>query len=245
MFLEILHFRAFILPLFIASEHSILLIASQYFFGHDAFMDTEPRLWTLARKLQASAQTGLEFQNNEYDRERYELISKIAAELMSMQSDTPIETFQKMFGEQEGYATPKVDVRAAAFRDGKILLVREAADGLWTMPGGWSDVNDSPREAVEREAWEESGFRVRATKLAAVYDRAKHPHVPPLPFHVYKMFFVCEIFGGEATTSRETLEVGFFSPNLLPPLSVSRNLPFQIHRLFEHVKNPTLPTDFD
>lgn len=208
-------------------------------------MASESRLWTLARKLQATAQTGLSFNNNEYDRDRYDLIAKIAAELMAAHCDTPIETFQQMFSQQEGYATPKVDVRAAAFRDGKILLVREAADGLWTMPGGWADVNDSPREAAEREMWEESGFRGKATKLAAVYDRARHPHEPPLPFHVYKMFFLCEIIGGEATPSRETPEVGFFAPDSLPALSVSRNLPFQIARLFEYAANPSLPTDFD
>lgn len=208
-------------------------------------MTSEPRLWVLARKLQATAQTGLEFNTNEYDRDRYTLISEIAAELMASHCDAPIKKFQQLFDVQSGYATPKVDVRAAAFRDGKILLVREAADGLWTMPGGWSDVNDSPSEAVEREVVEESGFRVKAKKLAAVYDRAKHPHEPPLPFHVYKMFFVCEIIGGEATTSRETLEVGFFAADALPPLSTSRNLPFQIHRLFEHAKNPALATDFD
>jgi len=208
-------------------------------------MAAEPRLWALARKLQATAQTGLEFNTNEYDRDRYELIGKIAAELMAAHCDTPIETFQKMFGEQSGYATPKVDVRAAAFRDGKILLVREAADGLWTMPGGWADVNDAPSEAAEREVWEESGFRVQVKKLAAVYDRAKHPHEPPLPFHVYKIFFVCDIIGGEARPSRETPEVGFFALDALPPLSVSRNLEFQIRRLAEHAGNPGLATDFD
>lgn len=208
-------------------------------------MPAEPRVWTLARKLQATAQSGLAFNHNEYDRDRYELISKIAAELMATHCDTPVETFQEIFSKQNGYATPKVDVRAAAFRDSKILLVREAADGLWTMPGGWADVNDSPSEAVEREVWEESGFRAKATKLAAVYDRAKHPHTPPLPFHVYKMFFVCEILSGKPTPSRETLEVGFFAPDGLPPLSVTRNLPFHIARLFEHAKDPSLPTDFD
>jgi ADP-ribose pyrophosphatase YjhB (NUDIX family) len=214
-------------------------------FRQDACMAAEPRLWALARRLQATAQTGLEFNANEYDRERYELVGKIAAELMAAHCDTPIETFQKMFDGQEGYATPKVDVRAAVFREGKILLVREAADGLWTMPGGWADVNDSPREAVEREVREESGFLSRVTKLAAVYDRAKHPHDPPLPFHVYKMCFICEIIGGEATPSRETPEVGFFAPSALPPLSISRILEFQIHRMFEHLKNPSLATDVD
>lgn len=208
-------------------------------------MAAEPRLWALARKLQATAQTGLEFNTNEYDRDRYQLVAKVAAELMAMQCDTPMAQFEKVFGEQSGYATPKVDVRAAAFREGKVLLVREAADGLWTVPGGWADVNDSPHEAAEREVWEESGFRVRAKKLAAVYDRAKHPHEPPLPFHVYKMFFVCEILGGEATPSRETPEVGFFALDALPPLSVSRNLEFQIRRCLEHANNPALPTDFD
>jgi len=171
------------------SRRHFNLVATFASFRHDAGMAAEPRLWILARKLQALAQTGLEFSTNEYDRERYELTSKIAAELMAEQCDTPVEKFQAMFDAQSGYATPKVDVRAAVFREGKILLVREAADGLWTMPGGWSDVNDSPREAVEREVREESGFRVKALKLAAVYDRAKHPHVPPLPFHVYKLCF--------------------------------------------------------
>jgi ADP-ribose pyrophosphatase YjhB (NUDIX family) len=213
--------------------------------GQDGGMAAEPRLWVLARKLQATAQTGLEFNQNEYDRDRYELISKIAAELMAVHCDAPIETFQKLFGEQSGYATPKVDVRAAVFREGKILMVREAMDGLWTMPGGWADGNDSPREAAEREVWEESGFRVKAVKLAAVYDRAKHPHEPPLPFHVYKMIFVCEILSGEARPSRETPEVGFFALKALPPLSVSRILEFQIQRAAEHVENPDLAADFD
>jgi ADP-ribose pyrophosphatase YjhB (NUDIX family) len=221
------------------------LVATFMRFGHDAAMAAEPRLWSLARKLQAMSQTGLEFSTNEYDRQRYELLSNISAELMAEHCDTPVEKFQKMFDAQSGYATPKVDVRAAVFREGKILLVREAADGLWTMPGGWSDVNDSPREAAEREVWEESGFRVKAVKLAAVYDRAKHPHVPPLPFHVYKMCFLCDILSGEPTVSREILEVGFFAPDALPPLSISRILEFQIFRMFEHAQNPSLPTDFD
>lgn len=208
-------------------------------------MANEPPAWTLGRKLQALAQTGLTFAANDYDRERYQAISVISAELMSLQCDTPIETFRQLFRQQDGYATPKVDVRAAAFRDGKILLVQEASDGQWTLPGGWADVNDSPTEAVEREVREESGFTAKVTKLAAVYDRAKHPHTPPFPFHIYKLFFLCEITGGEPRTSTETLAVDFFSPSCLPPLSVTRVVAAQIHRMFEHLRNPTLPTDFD
>ena len=238
-------FVASTLPIFLDFTSFLIALPRSYRFDTIPRMTAEPRFWFLARKLQALAQTGLEFSTNEYDRERYELTSKLAAELMAEHCDTPVEKFTAMFDVQRGYATPKVDVRAAVFRDGKILLVREAADGLWTMPGGWSDVNDSPHEAVEREVWEESGFRVKAVKLAAVYDRAKHPHLPPLPFHVYKMCFVCEILGGEPAVSREILEVGFFSPDALPPLSISRILEFQIQRMFEHAKNPSLATDFD
>ncbi|HMP82155.1 MAG TPA: NUDIX hydrolase [Verrucomicrobiota bacterium] len=202
--------------------------------------NVEPPLWKLARKLQALAQNGLTFATNDYDRERYRAVRDAAAELMVVQSGNPAETFRHLFASQDGYATPKVDVRAAVFHDGKILLVREAADGLWTLPGGWADVNDSPTEAVERELREETGFSGKVTKLAAVYDRAKHPHVPPFPFHIYKLFFLCEITGGEPRTSSETLAVDFFPPDQLPPLSVSRVLPEQIQLMFEHRKSPAL-----
>jgi len=208
-------------------------------------MPNEPKLWTLARRLQALSQTGLTFSNSEYDRERYQAISEIAAELMAQQSGTSIETFRQLFSQQHGYATPKVDVRAAVFRDGKFLLVQEASDGQWTLPGGWADVNDSAREAVEREVVEESGFTVRAKKLAAVYDRAKHPHTPPFPFHIYKLFFICEIAGGEPKTSNETMAVDFFPPDALPPLSATRILAEQIDRMFNHATDLNLPTYFD
>jgi ADP-ribose pyrophosphatase YjhB (NUDIX family) len=208
-------------------------------------MAVEPQLWTQARKLQALAQTGLTFAVNEYDRERYQAVAEIAAQLMEEQSGTPAETFRRLFAQQDGYATPKVDVRGAVLRNGKILLVQESSDGQWTLPGGWADVNDSPTEAVERELVEESGFTAKATKLAAVYDRAKHPHTPPFPFHIYKMFFLCELTGGQPKTSNETLAVDFFAPDALPPLSATRILATQIHRMFEHFKNPQLPTDFE
>jgi len=208
-------------------------------------MASEPQVWAQARKLQALAQTGLTYAANNYDRERYHVVAEIAAQLMAEQSGTAVETFRHLFTQQDGYATPKVDARAAVFRDGKILLVQEASDGQWTLPGGWADVNDSPRDAVERELVEESGFIGKATNLAAVYDRAKHPHTPPFPFHIYKMLFLCEIQGGEPRTSSETLAVDFFLPDALPPLSATRVLAEQIHRMFEHWRNPGLPTYFD
>jgi hypothetical protein len=145
----------------------------------------EPQWLRWARELQALAQTGNHFSTSDYDRERYTRISEIAAEIFEKQGDTEGSKIHTIFEAQVGYATPKVDVRAAVFRDRKILLVQERTDGLWTLPGGWADVNDSPSEAVAKEVLQESGFQVKVERLLAVFDRAKHPHDPPFPFHIY------------------------------------------------------------
>ena len=205
----------------------------------------EPNWLRWAKQLAALAQNGLTYSESQYEIERYEQIREIAAEMMSAGSGLDAKTFVELFAREQGYATPKVDVRGAAFRDGKILLVKEKIDDAWTLPGGWADPCQSPSEAVVREVFEESGFEVRAAKLAAVYDRSKHPHRPLMPFHLYKLFFLCEITGGQARESYETTGVDFFAEGEIPPLSISRTLPFQIARMFEHHRNPALPTEFD
>jgi ADP-ribose pyrophosphatase YjhB (NUDIX family) len=198
-----------------------------------------------SRKLQAIAQNGLLFSENAYDRERYEAVRDVAAQMMMIGSDTPLEAINGLFNAQTGYATPKVDTRGVVFRDGEILLVCEAQDGLWTLPGGWADPNESPSESVTREIFEEAGFTTKARKILAVYDRAKHGHEPPHPFHVYKLLILCEIESGEPRSSLETLEVAFFPEDGIPPLSLARVTARQIARCFEHLRNPTWPTDFD
>jgi ADP-ribose pyrophosphatase YjhB (NUDIX family) len=125
-----------------------------------------------------------------------------------------------------------------------VLLVRERADGCWTLPGGWVDVNDAPSEAVAREIYEESGYRARAVKLAGLIDKNRHPH-PPAVHHIYKLFFVCELLGGEPLVSNETDAVDFFPVHALPPLSLGRVLAAQIERLYQHRLDAALPTDFD
>jgi ADP-ribose pyrophosphatase YjhB (NUDIX family) len=206
----------------------------------------EPNWLRWAKQLAALAQNGLTYSDSAYEIERYEQIRRIAAEMMSAGFGLETTALIELFVGERGYATPKVDVRGAVFRDGRILLVREKLDGGWTLPGGWADPCQSPSEAVVREVFEESGFEVRAVKLAAVYDRSKHPHEPPMPFHLYKLFFLCEITGGAPAESFETTGVGFFAENEIPePLSISRTLPFQIARMFEHHRNPGLPSDFD
>ncbi len=166
----------------------------------------EPKWLDWARRLAATAQSGLTYSDNHYEIERYKAIRDIASEMMADGGRLEKVVFAELFSRQAGYATPKVDVRGAAFRDDEILLVKESVDGLWTLPGGFADIGDSPSEAVQRELLEESGFESRATKLCAVYDRNKHPHKPSFPFHLYKMFFLCEITGGEPKTSPETFE---------------------------------------
>jgi ADP-ribose pyrophosphatase YjhB (NUDIX family) len=181
-----------------------------------------------------------------YDRERYEGLRHLAAEMMGTMSDADVTTIEGLFAQQSGYATPKVDVRGAIFQDGKILLVQERIDhDRWTLPGGWADVNQSAAECVVREVREEAGLEVRAVKLAAVYDRGRHPYNPPFPFHIYKMFFICEALGGHPAPGPETSGVGFFGPDDLPELSLSRVLDIHIRRMFDHQADPALPTDFD
>jgi ADP-ribose pyrophosphatase YjhB (NUDIX family) len=205
----------------------------------------EPGWLTYARELQAIAQIGLAYTKDTYDSERYERIRAIASAIMATGSGADIEYVAELFREEAGYATPKVAVRGAAFRNGCILLVRETSDGRWTLPGGWADVNQSAAECVEREIAEEAGFQVRVSKLAAVWDHRRHGHVSRHPFSIYKMFFHCEIIDGEARGGVETSEVDFFREDALPDLSVGRVTEPQIRRMFEHWRRPGLPTDFD
>ena len=212
--------------------------------GADRAQST-PQWLELARRFQAIAQTGLEYCKDPYDRLRYEEIRKLAAELAALGSaQTAVAPILELFKKEQGYATPKLDIRTGVFSGDRILLVREREDGLWTLPGGWVDVGESPSIAAAREVKEESGYDVAIRKLAAVYDRDKHGH-PPMAFHVYKLFFVGDLTGGEAQPSLETTAVQFFPELQLPPLSLTRVMPAQIAHLFAHHRNPHLPTSYD
>ena len=196
-------------------------------------------------RLQAIAQNGLTFARDAYDIERYQAVREVAAEMLAAKAGVDLGVVRNLLSLDSGYATPKVDVRGVVFRDDKLLMVRERSDGGWTLPGGWADVCESPAENVVREVFEESGFQTRAVKVLAIFDRSKHPHEPAFPYHVYKIFILCDALGGTETPSSETDAVGFFGEVELPELSVSRVTSWQIHRMFEHHRAPHLPTDFD
>ncbi|HEV2703321.1 MAG TPA: NUDIX hydrolase [Steroidobacteraceae bacterium] len=205
----------------------------------------EPRWLTISRELQAIAQTGLTFTKDAYDRQRFERIRELAATIMAEGAGARPEAVLDLFRQELGYPTPKVDVRGAAFAEGRILMVRERSDGRWTLPGGWADVNESAAQCVVREIAEESGFECRVLKLAAVWDYSRQGHRPRHHASIYKVFFVCELTGGQARPSIETTEVGFFARNQLPELSGGRITTGQIAAMFEHAAQPLRPADFD
>lgn len=202
-------------------------------------------LWV--QKLQAIAQTGLAFTSDPYDRERYTQLRELAASIAGRHTDAPFERIEALYRQDSGYATPRLEVRGAVFdRQDRLLLVREVADGhRWTIPGGWVDVGESPAEAIRREIREESGYDTRITKLAAVWDRSRHPY-PYGPFACVVLFYLAELLGGIATPSLETSDCGWFPSDQWPSdLSLGRVLPQQLERMVVHHHQPELPTDFD
>jgi ADP-ribose pyrophosphatase YjhB (NUDIX family) len=198
----------------------------------------------VVRRLQRISQAGLTYCESPYDRERYDELLGIAAEITAASINDDVGGVEAILHAERGYATPKIDVRAVVPKDGTLLFVRESADGLWSLPGGWADIGSSPAEMAVREVSEETGYEVRAVKLLALLDKAKHEHPPEL-WYTYKAFMRCELLGGSPAPNHEVLEVAFFAEHELPDLSLPRNTERQVRRMFEHVKNPDLPTDFD
>lgn len=207
-------------------------------------MGATPEWLRWARKLQAISQSGLAYAGDPFDIERYEQVRGVAAEILASHSGAAADHIDDLFAGETGYATPKLDIRGVVVHNDAVLLVREKEDGLWTLPGGWVDVGESPGEAIQREVKEESGYDVRATRLLALWDRNRHPH-PPMPYHTYKVFFQCELLGGSPARSIETDGAEFFEEDGLPELSLTRVTPGQISRLLGYVRDPGSPADFD
>ncbi|SFF10941.1 ADP-ribose pyrophosphatase YjhB, NUDIX family [Paenibacillus catalpae] len=197
----------------------------------------EPKWLDWAKQMQAIAQTGLTYATDVYDIERYEALRQMSIEILAEYTSVSHEKITLAFASDNGYTTPKTDIRAVIFKDNKILLVREKIDGGWSMPGGWSDIGYSPKEIAVKETKEEAGYDAAAIRLLAVLDKKFHNH-PPSPYHVYKIFILCEITGGEAAAGVETSDVGFFGIDELPELSVERNTLEQVQLMFEYLQDP-------
>lgn len=202
-------------------------------------------LLNYAKRLKSIAHLGLTYANNEYDEERYRELEQISLEMMTMVTDIPLEQLSLYFNNEREYITPKVDIRAVVFNDrDEILLVKEKADAKWSLPGGWADIGQSPTETAVKEVLEETGFTVKPVKLLAVLDKRCHPH-PPQPDYVYKVFIQCGIVGSERQKAFDILDIGFFSKNAIPDLSLHRVLPQQIDLMFDYLHNPEKQAHID
>ncbi|WP_047869974.1 NUDIX hydrolase N-terminal domain-containing protein [Nocardiopsis sp. RV163] len=211
---------------------------------------TEPaeRIRRVAMELTAQSESGLAYSSNEFDIGRFHRVGALARDLMQMVAAGELPGYEREVASAAGYTTPKLDVRGGVFDpSGRVLLVREISDGhRWTLPGGWCDVLESPRQAIEREVREEAGLAVRAVHLAGVLDRHLWPHLPVYDRHIYKLLFVCAPLadhapasgGTDTFSSAETSARAWFDVNDLPELSVSRVLPEQIALLHRHWADP-------
>ncbi|MBR3601236.1 MAG: NUDIX hydrolase [Lachnospiraceae bacterium] len=190
------------------------------------------KIWLdLIIELQSLAQAGLTYGKDIYDKERYERIREISAEMMSNIADVPLEKVKGLFCNEIGYQTPKIDTRAAIFKDNKILLVHEN-NGKWSLPGGWCDVNISVSENTIKEVKEESGLDVVTKSVIAVQDRAKH-NLPVYAYGVCKIFMLCSVVGGEFVENIETTGFDYFAEGDIPELATEKNNEEQIKLCFE------------
>src|SRR6266436_289080 len=209
-------------------------------------MDTT--LLDACRQIQAISQSGLTFSKDPYDRERFERLATIAADLIAGHTSHSKEYIERIFSAEAGYATPKLDVRGAVVAGGRILMVREKSTQRWTLPGGYVDVGESLSEAVQREVQEETGLEVRARKVAAVFDHRKHGYKPHL-YHFYKIYLLCDLIGGAPgpETNIEVSDVAFFAEPELDGLELDPGRVARAHvlKMFEHARSPLLPADFD
>jgi ADP-ribose pyrophosphatase YjhB (NUDIX family) len=198
----------------------------------------------VVQRLRRVADAGLTYSKSPYDLERYTQLTRLASEIAEAGLDASADGIEEILRAERGYPTPKVDVRAVVPRQGKILLVKEASDGFWALPGGWADVGETASEVTAREVLEETGYTVKPTKLLALLDKSKHDH-PRDIWWTYKAFFLCDLIGGTPQASHETLECRFFDESQIPPLSLERTTAGQLRRMFEHLREPNLAADFD
>lgn len=203
------------------------------------------KIWVeWAIELQSLAQAGLTYGKDVYDKERYERIREISAEMMAIMADIPLEKVKGLFCNEIGYQTPKIDTRAAIFKDEKILLVHEK-NGMWSLPGGWCDVNVSVAENAVKEVKEEAGLDAIANRIIAVQDWRKH-NVTNYAYGVCKIFLECSVIGGAFIENIETTEYCYFTEDELPTLAVEKNSAEQIKMCFEaHLMGDKWQTIFD
>lgn len=210
--------------------------------GH--FLETYEQIKLWAREIKAIAQTGLAYEKDVFDKERYNQMNDISVNMLSYISGIDVDEINKNLPLEMGYTTPKIAVRGIIIKNDKLLMVKEKADGLWSLPGGWCDVGITPSENVEKEIVEETGLTTKANKLLAVFDQTKRKPSVTLQY-IYNIYFSCDIIGGTLKNSIETDDVGFFPINQLPPLSTERVTTRKIKLALEIATNEGSEAYFD
>jgi ADP-ribose pyrophosphatase YjhB (NUDIX family) len=205
-------------------------------------MNTKWLEW--ATRLQSIAQSGLTFGENQYDLDRYQQIRDLSVEILHEYTDVKHEKIINLFASETGYQTPKVDIRAAVFKDDRILMVKEKIDGKWSLPGGWADVNTSVSESIIRECQEEAGAEVKPKRIIAIHHANRQNNFV-YPYTIYKIIVECDLLKYCFEENSETLGSEFFSFENLPDLSVERNNLSQISLCFEAKKHILFEPVFD
>jgi len=197
-----------------------------------------------AKEIQAISQAGLTFTENQYDIDRYNRLRELSVEIMSEYSGVNNEKVRDLFANETGYQTPKVDIRSAVFKDGKVLMVKEKIDGKWSLPGGWADVNATVRQSAIKECSEEAGAIVEPRRIIAVHYANRQNELKS-PFSIYKIFVECTLIDEQFAENTETLESGFFALDSLPELSTNRNTFDQVKTCFESRNKQFVEPQFD
>ena len=202
-------------------------------------MEQDNQFLKWATDLQSIAQAGLEYGKDIFDKERYEKVREIAGEMMQAQTGLPKEKIDTLFLGDEGYQTPKIDTRAAIFKDDKILLVREKSTQTWSLPGGWNDYDCTTAENCAK-----AGRIVKPVKVIAIQDR-NHHNKPIRATNITKIFYLCKEISGQFEPNDETDACEYFTLDKLPRLSLGRTTKEQISMCFEANKDPNWKTRFE
>ncbi|MGL4731021.1 MAG: NUDIX hydrolase N-terminal domain-containing protein [Clostridium sp.] len=205
-------------------------------------MNDLDELVRFAMELQSIAQNGLTYTKDPFDKERFERVREISAQIVSMKTGFPIEKVKDLFCNETGYQTPKIETRAAIFNENKILLVKE--QNKWSLPGGWVDYNESISSNTIKEVKEEAGLDIIPLRIIAIQDRNKH-NFPKFAYGICKVFVLCSVIGGSFQSNNETTESNFFSLDNLPIIDENKNVYDQIQMCFDAHKNKKWQVIFD
>lgn len=205
-------------------------------------MNDLDELIKIAMELQSIAQNGLTYTKDPFDKQRFERVREISAQMISMKTELPLEKVKDLFCNETGYQTPKIETRAAIFKENKILLVKE--QDKWSLPGGWVDYNESIASNTIKEVKEEAGLDIIPLRIIAIQDRNKH-NFPKFAYGIFKVFVLCYVISGSFKENDETTESGFFSLDNLPIIDENKNVYDQIKMCFDAYKNEKWEVVFD